>query len=146
MATHTHFLPVNSFYFHFSVLIRHLLFIQSLKMPSSIIEAVPAVPLKSPAKAKVRLIAWDPESPAHTERMFQQRVACGWKQDYVNQWKMLQREGDMALQWVVSLRLVLVAECDAVCTSWKTISFVPLWISHLEICNHALSRSRMESL
>jgi hypothetical protein len=71
-------------------------------MPSSIIEPVVAVPLKSPARAKVNLIAWDPESLAHTERMVQQRVACGWKQDYIEQWRVLQREGKMTLQWVVS--------------------------------------------
>jgi len=70
-------------------------------MPLSIIEAVAAVPLKAQARAKVNLIAWDPESPAHTERMVQQRVACGWKQDYIEQWRVLQREGKMALQWIV---------------------------------------------
>ncbi|RDL42511.1 Uncharacterized protein BP5553_02490 [Venustampulla echinocandica] len=70
-------------------------------MPSSIIEAVPTMPLKAPARAKVNLIAWDPESPAHAERMVQQRVACGWKQDYIEQWRVLQRKGKMALQWVV---------------------------------------------
>ncbi|KAK2789080.1 hypothetical protein FQN53_002634 [Emmonsiellopsis sp. PD_33] len=65
-------------------------------MPSS--EAMPG---KAPARPKVSLIAWDPESPAHTERMFQQRLACGWKEDCIEDWMVLQREGKMALQWVV---------------------------------------------
>jgi hypothetical protein len=65
-------------------------------------ETVAAVPLKAPAKTKVDLIAWDPESPAHAERMVQHRIACGWKQDYIEGWKVLQKEGKMALQWVVS--------------------------------------------
>ncbi|KFX99146.1 hypothetical protein V490_01922 [Pseudogymnoascus sp. VKM F-3557] len=64
-------------------------------------ETVAAVPLKAPAKTKVDLIAWDPESPAHAERMVQHRIACGWKQDYIEGWKVLQKEGKMALQWVV---------------------------------------------
>jgi hypothetical protein len=70
-------------------------------MLSSIIEEVAAVPLKAPARAKVCLIAWDPDSPAHIERMVQQRVACGWHEDYIERWKVLQIEGKMALEWVV---------------------------------------------
>ncbi|EKD15384.1 uncharacterized protein L3040_001751 [Drepanopeziza brunnea f. sp. 'multigermtubi'] len=49
----------------------------------------------------VSLIAWDPESPAHVGRLFQQRVACGWKSDCVESWRHLQRQGKMAIQWVV---------------------------------------------
>lgn len=60
-----------------------------------------SAPLIASAKAKVNLISWDPESLAHTERMVQQRIACGWKQDYVEHWRVLQREGKIALQWVV---------------------------------------------
>lgn len=66
------------------------------------------VPLKGPVKTKVDLIAWDPESPAHAERMVQHRIACGWKQDYIEGWKVLQKEGKMALQWVVSFPLCFV--------------------------------------
>ncbi len=84
-------------------------------MPSSITEEVAVVPLKkSPVQAKVSLIAWDPDSPAHIERMVQQRVACGWKFDYVEKWRVLQREGKMTLQWVVSQVLV---DCNAVYTT-----------------------------
>ncbi|OBT59648.1 hypothetical protein VE04_00151 [Pseudogymnoascus sp. 24MN13] len=57
--------------------------------------------VKTPVRAKVDLIAWDPDSPAHTERMVQHRIACGWKQDYIEGWRGLQREGKMGLQWVV---------------------------------------------
>ena len=61
-----------------------------------------AVSPKAPKNAKLSLIAWDTESSAHTERMLQQRIACGWKHDYVEKWRVLQREGKMAIQWVVS--------------------------------------------
>ncbi|KFZ00091.1 hypothetical protein V500_01179 [Pseudogymnoascus sp. VKM F-4518 (FW-2643)] len=64
-------------------------------------ETTAAMPLKTPSRAKVDLIAWDPESPAHAERMVQHRIACGWKQDYIEGWRVLQREGKMGLQWVV---------------------------------------------
>lgn len=50
----------------------------------------------------VDLIPWDPESPEHVERMIEQRIACGWKQEAVKSWKAWQNEGKMALQWVVS--------------------------------------------
>jgi hypothetical protein len=72
-------------------------------MSSSVSESVTPEPWKKPAKAKVTLIAWDPESPEHIERMVQQRIACGWKADYVEIWRDLQRKGKMALQWVVSI-------------------------------------------
>lgn len=55
--------------------------------------------------AVVRLIPWDPESPAHIERMYEQRIACGWKAEHVEEWRGLQREGKITLQWVVSLPL-----------------------------------------
>ncbi|KAH6693318.1 hypothetical protein DL95DRAFT_393397 [Leptodontidium sp. 2 PMI_412] len=70
-------------------------------MPSSAFDEKAAAPLKSRARAKVDLIAWDPESPEHIERMFQQRIACGWKSDLVQKWRGLQREGKMAIQWVI---------------------------------------------
>ncbi|KAH7327477.1 hypothetical protein BKA65DRAFT_462245 [Rhexocercosporidium sp. MPI-PUGE-AT-0058] len=70
-------------------------------MPSSVLEEKAAAPLKVRARAKVNLIAWDPESPEHVERMVQQRIACGWKYDQVEKWRGLQREGKMTLQWVV---------------------------------------------
>ncbi len=75
---------------------------------------------KSPARAKVNLIAWDPESPAHIERMVQQRIACGWKIDYVERWRVLQREGKMAIQWIVSQVTLFCCACKVVCcTSHK---------------------------
>jgi hypothetical protein len=67
-----------------------------VKMP-----AATALPVfKSPC-SHVDLIPWDPESSEHVERMVQQRIACGWKYDVVEKWKPLQREGRIALQWVV---------------------------------------------
>src|SRR4051812_10167911 len=90
----------NNPHLHFSVSIVIICLHQV--MPSSIPQAAAAVPLKAPAGPKVDLIAWDPDSPEHTERMMQQRVACGWKQELVEKWRVLQREGKTGLQWVVS--------------------------------------------
>ncbi|KAL2061224.1 hypothetical protein VTL71DRAFT_7497 [Oculimacula yallundae] len=73
-------------------------------MPSSTVDQPEAIaPIKSRvrAQAKVDLIAWDPDSPEHIDRLFQQRVACGWKSSEVEKWRDLQKEGKMAIQWVV---------------------------------------------
>lgn len=79
--------------------------------PSS--ETAAGVAWKAPARVKVDLIAWDPESPAHVKRMLQHRIACGWKQEYVEGWRVLQREGKMGLQWVVSFSFCLASLlCD----------------------------------
>ncbi|KAK0099599.1 hypothetical protein ONS95_013504 [Cadophora gregata] len=51
--------------------------------------------------ASVILIPWDPDSPAHIDRMYEQRVACGWKSEQVESWRELQRSGKFTLQWVV---------------------------------------------
>ncbi|KFY08671.1 hypothetical protein V492_06028 [Pseudogymnoascus sp. VKM F-4246] len=75
--------------------------VQPQKMSAPSTETAAAVPPKALARAKVDLIAWDPESPAHAERMVQHRIACGWKQDYIEGWRVLQREGKMGLHWVV---------------------------------------------
>ncbi|KAK9365111.1 hypothetical protein V1509DRAFT_612861 [Lipomyces kononenkoae] len=50
---------------------------------------------------KVALVPWDPDSTEHRERLYQQRIACGWKSDMVDKWQGLQRDGKMAIQWVV---------------------------------------------
>ena len=55
------------------------------------------------ARTVVDLIPWDPESEEHVQRMFDQRVACGWKSSFVEKWKIRQREGMMTLQWVVCI-------------------------------------------
>ena len=59
-------------------------------------------PLVKSRSSQVELIPWDPESPAHAERLYEQRIACGWDEDKIEAWKDLQRRGKMNLQWVVS--------------------------------------------
>ncbi|KAI9641477.1 hypothetical protein NHQ30_010284 [Ciborinia camelliae] len=49
----------------------------------------------------VDLIPWDPDSPAHVERLFNQRVACTWNSEYVESWREQQRQGAITLQWIV---------------------------------------------
>ncbi|KAK8050714.1 hypothetical protein PG994_012444 [Apiospora phragmitis] len=55
----------------------------------------------SAEKPAILLVPWDPDSPAHVERMRLQRVACGWKQDGAESWRPLQREGKIGLHWIV---------------------------------------------
>jgi hypothetical protein len=57
--------------------------------------------LASLKSAKVSLVPWDPESTQHAGRLYDQRVACGWKQEKIESWRALQREGKMAIHWVV---------------------------------------------
>lgn len=51
----------------------------------------------------IALVPWDPNSVAHVERMTQQRIACGWKAERVPYWQRFQKEGKLALFWVVSI-------------------------------------------
>ncbi|EKD14999.1 hypothetical protein MBM_06760 [Drepanopeziza brunnea f. sp. 'multigermtubi' MB_m1] len=51
-------------------------------------------------RASVTLAPWDPESPTHVERMYEQ---CGWKAGPAERCRGLQRQGVIALQWVVRL-------------------------------------------
>jgi hypothetical protein len=51
-------------------------------------------------RPQIALLPWDPESLEHVERLYQQRIACGWNQDAVEGWRDLQRAGKIALHWV----------------------------------------------
>lgn len=55
------------------------------------------------SKPQIKVIPWDPESPEHRDRLFQQRVACGWKSDKIDKWCKLQKDGSMSIHWIVSL-------------------------------------------
>ncbi len=59
-------------------------------------------PAQKSARSKVVLVPWDPDSDQHVQRLYEQRVACGWKQDKVEVLRSSQREGRMAIHWVVS--------------------------------------------
>ncbi|OBT63847.1 hypothetical protein VE03_06588 [Pseudogymnoascus sp. 23342-1-I1] len=54
-----------------------------------------------PTQPKITLIPWDPESQEHVNRLYIQRIACGWKADKVEKWRIRQRHGGMSLHWVV---------------------------------------------
>jgi hypothetical protein len=53
-------------------------------------------------KPEIDLIPWDPDSLERVERLLQQRIACGWNQERIPEWQVLQRSGTNSLQWVVS--------------------------------------------
>lgn len=52
---------------------------------------------------KVELVPWDPDSNQQYERMFDQRVACGWRETEVPDWKEAQLKRTKVLYWIVSL-------------------------------------------
>ncbi|PNH63317.1 hypothetical protein VD0001_g9179 [Verticillium dahliae] len=58
-------------------------------------------PMSLYANSKVSLVPWDARSNEHTTRMFEQRVACGWRSDEVVEWREKQLEGGKVLYWVV---------------------------------------------
>ncbi|KAK9336150.1 hypothetical protein V1521DRAFT_437620 [Lipomyces starkeyi] len=59
-------------------------------------------------KSKVILVPWDPNSSEHIQRLYEQRVAFGWKEDMIGKWQGLQREGKMTIPngWYVILFLL----------------------------------------
>ncbi|KAI9740026.1 MAG: hypothetical protein M1818_004777 [Claussenomyces sp. TS43310] len=67
--------------------------------------AVVATPLVKSSKPQVLLVPWDPASPAHVQRLVQQRIACGWDHEAVEGWKAGQESGKSNLQWIVSTLL-----------------------------------------
>ena len=60
---------------------------------------------KRNVSAKIMLIPWDPENAEHIERLYNQRVACGWNSDMIEKWKDMQRDGKKAIHWIVSFCL-----------------------------------------
>lgn len=59
-------------------------------------------------KPRIKLIPWDYDSNEHVERMFLQRLACGWRSDEVREkWTTLGREGKKTTYWVVCTGLIL---------------------------------------
>jgi hypothetical protein len=55
----------------------------------------------STSRPEMILIPWDPESLEHVQRLYQQRVACGWYEQDIESWRDRQRSGAIALQWIV---------------------------------------------
>jgi hypothetical protein len=83
------------------------------------------------ARPQIVLLPWDPDSTEHVERLYQQRIACGWNKEAVEEWRDLQRTGKIALHWVVRLpssnhrhvinNLQVLSETDPSSTSKVTI-------------------------
>ena len=46
---------------------------------------------------EIELIPWDPESIEHVQRLYDQRIACGWNSNLVELWRTKQREGKKAI-------------------------------------------------
>ncbi|POS81129.1 hypothetical protein DHEL01_v200496 [Diaporthe helianthi] len=52
-------------------------------------------------KPRVDLIPWDFDSEEHQQRMYLQRVACGWRSDEVQRWVELGKAGQKTLYWIL---------------------------------------------
>ena len=50
---------------------------------------------------KVRLIPWDAADVKQYQRMYDQRIACGWRHEEVPEWKDKVLAGTKFLYWVV---------------------------------------------
>lgn len=53
-------------------------------------------------QSRVELIPWDFTSEEHQQRMYLQRLACGWRSDEIQKWVDLGRAGNKTLYWIVS--------------------------------------------
>ncbi|GJC77902.1 hypothetical protein ColLi_00740 [Colletotrichum liriopes] len=53
---------------------------------------------------RVKLIPWDARSDGHVRRMYDQRVACGWRADEVREWKDRQLKGTKFMWWIALVR------------------------------------------
>ncbi|KAL7937938.1 hypothetical protein V8C35DRAFT_330081 [Trichoderma chlorosporum] len=54
----------------------------------------------SPKYASAELIPFDPSSEAHCARLYEQRVACSWDHDLVEEWREKARKGEKCLFWI----------------------------------------------
>lgn len=52
-------------------------------------------------KPRIDLIPWDFDSEQHQQRMYLQRLACGWRSDEIQKWVELGRAGKKTLYWIV---------------------------------------------
>ncbi|SPO02017.1 uncharacterized protein DNG_04690 [Cephalotrichum gorgonifer] len=50
---------------------------------------------------KVELLPWDPTSESQYQRLYDQRVACGWHEDEISEWKDQQLKETKTLYWIV---------------------------------------------
>ncbi|KAL1864201.1 hypothetical protein Daus18300_007798 [Diaporthe australafricana] len=52
-------------------------------------------------KSRIDLIPWDFTSEEHQQRMYLQRLACGWRSEEIQKWVELGRAGNKTLYWIV---------------------------------------------
>lgn len=51
---------------------------------------------------QILLVPWDPSSTEHVNRIYEQRVQCGWDKQRVDGWKTKQTSGEKCIFWIVS--------------------------------------------
>lgn len=57
-------------------------------------------------KSRIDLIPWDFNSEEHQQRMYLQRLACGWRSDEIQRWVELGKSGQKTLYWIVSSSMI----------------------------------------
>jgi hypothetical protein len=60
--------------------------------------------IPSPKYSTVELIPWDSSSEAHFQRLYEQRVACTWDMNLIEEWKARVLEGKKFMYWIVRPR------------------------------------------
>jgi hypothetical protein len=53
-------------------------------------------------KDQIVLVPWDPVSAEHVERLYEQRLQCGWDKQRVEGWREKQTTGRKCIFWIVS--------------------------------------------
>ncbi|CAG2000994.1 unnamed protein product [Fusarium graminearum] len=49
---------------------------------------------------QILLVPWDPSSTEHVNRIYEQRVQCGWDKQRVDGWKTKQTSGEKCIFWI----------------------------------------------
>lgn len=71
----------------------------------------PPEQLPSSKYSNVELVPWDPDSDAHGQRLYDQRVACSWDEDLIDEWRAKVREGKKFLYWIVRFESLSLLHC-----------------------------------
>ncbi|KIL89520.1 hypothetical protein FAVG1_07100 [Fusarium avenaceum] len=51
-------------------------------------------------QVSLSLVPWNPDSPEHVSRLYEQRVQCGWDKQRVEGWREKQASGSKSIFWI----------------------------------------------
>ncbi|KAL2689460.1 hypothetical protein Neosp_003514 [[Neocosmospora] mangrovei] len=89
------------------------------------------------------LVPWDPESPDHVARLFEQRLQCGWNQELVEKkWRDKQRSGHKCIYWIEKTPLVDTAA--AIRAKPRTPTQEPIYpVGHISLDDENLEAAHL---